>query len=72
MNQAKQGCQKMPLRDLGGRACNTTPPGKGPNLHLKLFEIKSESERDCEDDELIGIVALADKLRNICFVQGIS
>jgi hypothetical protein len=25
-----------------------------------------------EDDEHIGIVALADKLRNICFVQGIS
>ena len=28
--------------------------------------------QDCEDDERIGIVALADKLRNICFVQGIS
>jgi hypothetical protein len=37
-----------------------------------LVEIKSESERDCEDDERIGIVALADKLRSICFVQGIS
>jgi hypothetical protein len=28
--------------------------------------------QDCEDDERIGIVALADKLRNICFVQGVS
>jgi len=28
--------------------------------------------QDCEDDERVGIVALADKLRNICFVQGIS
>jgi hypothetical protein len=23
INQAKQGCQKMPLRDLGRKACNT-------------------------------------------------
>ena len=28
--------------------------------------------QDCKDDERIGIVALTDKLRNICFVQGIS
>ena len=28
--------------------------------------------QDCKDDERVGIVALADKLRNICFVQGIS
>jgi len=28
--------------------------------------------QDCEDDERVGIVGLADKLRNICFVQGIS
>jgi hypothetical protein len=28
--------------------------------------------QDCEDDERVGIVALADKLRNICFVQGLS
>ena len=27
--------------------------------------------QDCDDDERVGIVALADKLRNICFVQGI-
>ena len=27
---------------------------------------------DCEEDERVGIVALADKLRNICFVQGIA
>jgi hypothetical protein len=27
--------------------------------------------QDCEEDERVGIVALADKLRNICFVQGI-
>jgi len=26
----------------------------------------------CEDDERVRIVALGDKLRNICFVQGIS
>jgi hypothetical protein len=28
--------------------------------------------QDCEDDEHVGIVALTDKLRNICFVQGLS
>jgi len=28
--------------------------------------------QDREVDEQVGIVALADKLRNICFVQGIS
>ena len=28
--------------------------------------------QDCEEDEHVGIVALADKLRNICFVQGIA
>ena len=28
--------------------------------------------QDCEEDERVGIVALADKLRNICFVQGIA
>jgi hypothetical protein len=28
--------------------------------------------QDCENDKRVGIVALADKLRNICFVQGIS
>jgi hypothetical protein len=27
--------------------------------------------QDCEEDERVGIVELADKLRNICFVQGI-
>ena len=27
---------------------------------------------DCEDDERVGTVALADKLRTICFVQGLS
>jgi hypothetical protein len=28
--------------------------------------------QDYEDDERVGIVALAGKLRNICFVQGIA
>jgi hypothetical protein len=28
--------------------------------------------QDCEEDEHLGIIALADKLRNICFVQEIS
>ena len=28
--------------------------------------------QDCEEDVRVGIVALADKLRNICFVQGIA
>jgi hypothetical protein len=28
--------------------------------------------QDCEEDERVGIAALADKLRNICFVQGIA
>jgi len=27
--------------------------------------------QDCREDERVGIVALGDKLRNICFVQGI-
>jgi hypothetical protein len=27
--------------------------------------------QDCEEDEREGIIALSDKLRNICFVQGI-
>ena len=28
--------------------------------------------QDCEEDERVGIIALTDKLRNICFVQGFS
>ena len=27
--------------------------------------------QDCEQDERAGIITLADKLRNICFVQGV-
>jgi len=27
--------------------------------------------QDCEEDEMAGILTLADKLRNICFVQGL-
>ena len=27
--------------------------------------------QDCEQDERVGILTLADKLRNICFVQGL-
>jgi hypothetical protein len=28
--------------------------------------------QDCENDECVGIVTLADKFRNICFMQGLS
>jgi hypothetical protein len=38
-------------------------------LHSKFREAALQ---DCEDDGRVGIVTLADKLRKICFVQGIS
>jgi hypothetical protein len=39
----------------------------------KLSSKFREAEvHDCEEDERVGIIALAEKLRNICFVQGIS
>jgi hypothetical protein len=36
------------------------------------LKFREAALQDCEEDERIGIVALADKLRNICFVQRIS
>jgi hypothetical protein len=34
------------------------------------FEIARTALQDCEQDERTGILTLADKLRNISFVQG--
>ena len=34
-------------------------------------KFRAAAFQDSEDDERVGIVTLADKLRNICFVQGI-
>jgi len=42
------------------------------NIQRISSKFKEAVPQDCEDDEQIGIAALADKLRNICFVQGIS
>ena len=42
------------------------------NIQRLSSKFKEAALQDCENDERIGIVALADKLRNICFVQGIS
>ena len=42
------------------------------NIQRLSSKFRESALQDCEDDERIGIVALADKLRNICFVQGIS
>ena len=42
------------------------------NIQRLSSKFREAALQDCEDDERIGIVALADKLRNICFVQGIS
>jgi len=39
----------------------------------RLFaKLREAALQDSEDDERVGIAALADKLINICFVQGIS
>jgi hypothetical protein len=53
--------------------------GKNDNITEWIQSIQKLSSKfweaalqDCEDDEHVGIVALADKLRNICFVQGIA
>ena len=42
------------------------------NIQRLNSKFREAALQDCEDDECVGIVALADKLRNICFVQGIS
>jgi hypothetical protein len=41
------------------------------NVQRLSSKFREAALQDCEDDERIGIVALADKLRNICFIQGI-
>lgn len=38
-------------------------------VELKIF--REAALQDCEEDERIGMVALSDKLRKICFTQGI-
>ena len=42
------------------------------NIQRLSSKFREAALQDCNDDERTGIVALADKLRNICFVQGIS
>ena len=42
------------------------------NIQSLSSKFREADLEDCEDDERVGIVALADKLRNICFVQGLS
>jgi len=42
------------------------------NIQRLSSKFREAALQDCEDDERTGIVALADKLRNICFVQGVS
>jgi hypothetical protein len=39
------------------------------NIQRLSSKFRDAALQDCEDDERIGIVALGDKLRNICFVQ---
>ena len=41
------------------------------NVQKLSSKFREAALQDCEEDERVGIVALADKLRNICFVQGI-
>jgi transposase InsO family protein len=41
------------------------------NVQRLSSKFREAALQDCEEDERQGIVALADKLRNICFVQGI-
>ena len=41
------------------------------NIQRLSSKFREAALQDCEDDVRVGIVALADKLRNICFVQGI-
>jgi hypothetical protein len=42
------------------------------NIQRLSSKFRGAALEDCEDDKRVGIVALAGKLRNICFVQGIS
>ena len=42
------------------------------NVQKLSSKFREAALQDCEEDERVGIVALADKLRNICFVQGIA
>ena len=42
------------------------------NIQKLSSKFREAALQNCEDDERVGIVALADKLRNICFVQGIA
>jgi molybdopterin-guanine dinucleotide biosynthesis protein len=42
------------------------------NIQRLSSKFREAALQDCEDDERIGIIALADKLRDICLVQGIS
>jgi hypothetical protein len=50
--------------------------GKNDNISDWIQKLRSKFRKaalqDCEDNERVGIVALADNLRNICFVQGIA
>jgi transposase InsO family protein len=41
------------------------------NIQKLSSKFREAALQDCEDDERVGIVALGDKLRNICFVQGL-
>jgi len=41
------------------------------NIQRLSSKFREAALQDCEDEERLGIVALADKLQNICFVQGI-
>jgi hypothetical protein len=42
------------------------------NIQSLSSKFREAALQDCEHDERIGLVALADKLRNFCFEQGIS
>jgi hypothetical protein len=42
------------------------------NVQKLSSKFREAALQDCEDDERVGIVALAEKIRNICFVQGIA
>jgi hypothetical protein len=42
------------------------------NIQRLSSKFKKAALQDCEDNGRVGFVALAYKLRNICFVQGIS
>ena len=62
----------MPLNFLGRSRVKIRVFQSGSRIFRGSVRNSEAALQDCEDDERIGIVALADKLRNICFVQGIS